>query len=202
MNLPPHANSAVDGYAFAHADLVPEQETVSSRPAGPRRVTRSDIPPSRATAVRIFTGAPMPEGTDTVMMQEDCVVEGERVRAEAGNSEGSEPASCRRGRRRERDSASRRAAALAGGSRSCRRPRALASCPSFAGCEWRCSPPATRSATPGTSLPLGHDLRRQPLYAGGAAGWAGLRGQRFRGSPGPRGGSGRYSVGGRAPGMI
>ena len=57
-------------------------------PAGPRRVTRSDIPPSSGTAVRIFTGAPMPEGTDTVMMQEDCVVEGERVRLKPGIRKG------------------------------------------------------------------------------------------------------------------
>ena len=28
MNLPPHANSAVDGYGFAHADLMPDRDTV------------------------------------------------------------------------------------------------------------------------------------------------------------------------------
>jgi molybdopterin molybdotransferase len=30
MDLPPHANSAVDGYAVAHSDLFPDRETVSS----------------------------------------------------------------------------------------------------------------------------------------------------------------------------
>ena len=88
MNLPPHANSAVDGYAFAHADLVPGQETVlpvSGRAAAGHPLGHSA---EQGTAVRIFTGAPMPEGTDTVMMQEDCVVEGERVRLKPGIRKG------------------------------------------------------------------------------------------------------------------
>jgi len=61
MNLPPLANSAVDGYAFAHADLMPGRETVlpvcgraaAGHPLG-RRAERGE-------AIRIFTGAPMPE---------------------------------------------------------------------------------------------------------------------------------------------
>jgi molybdopterin molybdotransferase len=88
MNLPPHANSAVDGYAFAHADLVPGQETVLlvfGRAAAGHPLGHSA---EQGTAVRIFTGAPMPEGTDTVMMQEDCVVEGERVRLKPGIRKG------------------------------------------------------------------------------------------------------------------
>ena len=42
MNLPPHANSAVDGYAFTHADLAPGWETVLpvSRPGGGRSPAR------------------------------------------------------------------------------------------------------------------------------------------------------------------
>ncbi|HYZ39228.1 MAG TPA: gephyrin-like molybdotransferase Glp [Stellaceae bacterium] len=80
MNLPPHANSAVDGYAFAHADLMHNQETVL--PVSGRAAAGHPLggPKVRGAAVRIFTGAPMPEGTDTVMMQEDCVVEDRRVR--------------------------------------------------------------------------------------------------------------------------
>ncbi|HEX5319676.1 MAG TPA: gephyrin-like molybdotransferase Glp, partial [Stellaceae bacterium] len=38
----------------------------------------------RGEAIRIFTGAPMPDGADTVMMQEDCIVEGETVRLKPG----------------------------------------------------------------------------------------------------------------------
>ena len=88
MNLPPHANSAVDGYAFAHADLAPGRETVlpvSGRAAAGHPLGR---PAERGAAVRIFTGAPMPEGTDTVMMQEDCVVEDGRVRLKPGIRKG------------------------------------------------------------------------------------------------------------------
>ena len=88
MNLPPHANSAVDGYAFAHADLIPGVETVlplSGRAAAGHPLEQ---PARRGTAVRIFTGAPMPDGTDTVMMQEDCVVEGGGVRLKPGIRKG------------------------------------------------------------------------------------------------------------------
>ena len=88
MNLPPHANSAVDGYAFAHADLTPGQETVlpvSGRAAAGHPLEQ---PAGRGAAVRIFTGAPMPDGTDTVMMQEDCSVEDGQVRLRPGVKKG------------------------------------------------------------------------------------------------------------------
>jgi len=88
MNLPPHANSAVDGYAFAHVDLAPDGETtlpVSARAAAGHPLGR---PLARGEAVRIFTGAPMPAGADTVMMQEDCVVENGWVRLQAGIKKG------------------------------------------------------------------------------------------------------------------
>jgi molybdopterin molybdotransferase len=88
MNLPPHANSAVDGYAFAHSDLVPGRETVL--PVFGRAAAGHPLGHSaeQGTAVRIFTGAPMPDGTDTVMMQEDCVVEDGRVRLKPGIKKG------------------------------------------------------------------------------------------------------------------
>jgi molybdopterin molybdotransferase len=79
MNLPPHDNSAVDGYALAHADLIPDRDTVmlvTGRAAAGHPLDRSAC---RGEAIRIFTGAPMPDGTDTVMMQEDCAVEAGRV---------------------------------------------------------------------------------------------------------------------------
>ena len=87
-NLPPHANSAVDGYAFAHADLVPGRETVLpvlGRAAAGHPLGR---PAERGAAIRIFTGAPMPEGADTVMMQEDCVFEDGRVWLKPGIKKG------------------------------------------------------------------------------------------------------------------
>ena len=88
IDVPPHANSAVDGYAVAHADLSPDRETVlpvTGRAAAGHPLER---PARRGEAIRIFTGAPMPDGLDTVMMQEDCVVENGRVLLRPGIKKG------------------------------------------------------------------------------------------------------------------
>ena len=88
MNLPPHANSAVDGYAVRHADLAPDRETelpIGGRAAAGHPLGRAISP---GEAIRIFTGAPMPEGADTVIMQEDCVVADNRVRLKPGIRKG------------------------------------------------------------------------------------------------------------------
>jgi molybdopterin molybdotransferase len=79
MNLPPHDNSAVDGYAVAHADLIPDRDTVMPVTGRAAAGHPLDRPARRGEAIRIFTGAPMPAGTDTVMMQEDCALEAGRV---------------------------------------------------------------------------------------------------------------------------
>ena len=87
LNVPPYANSAVDGYAFRHADLSPGGESllpISGRLAAGQRP--GPVPPGHAT--RIFTGAVLPDGLDTVMMQEDSVVEGDHVRLPAGLKHG------------------------------------------------------------------------------------------------------------------
>lgn len=71
MDLPPQPNSAVDGYAFRHADLAlsgPTTLTLQGRTAAGQRP--AFVAPGHAS--RIFTGAVMPRGLDTVMMQEDC----------------------------------------------------------------------------------------------------------------------------------
>lgn len=69
--VPPFDNSAMDGYALCTADL---------QGAGPwslritGRLLAGDAPSaalSSGTAVRIFTGAPLPEGADAVVMQEE-----------------------------------------------------------------------------------------------------------------------------------
>ena len=88
IDLPPYANSAVDGYALAHADLAPAGATVlpvGGRAAAGHPLDRKLRP---GEAIRVFTGAPMPEGADTVMMQEDCVVEAGRVRLKPGIAKG------------------------------------------------------------------------------------------------------------------
>jgi molybdopterin molybdotransferase len=79
VDVPPHANSAVDGYAIRFEDLTADAETrllVVGRAAAGHPWSGALVP---GTALRIFTGAPMPEGADTVMMQEDCRVDGDAV---------------------------------------------------------------------------------------------------------------------------
>jgi molybdopterin molybdotransferase len=88
INVPPHANSAVDGYAIVHADLLPDRDTtlpVTGRAAAGHPLGRAI---ERGDAIRIFTGAPMPDGADTVMMQEDCVISGGRVTMKPGLKKG------------------------------------------------------------------------------------------------------------------
>lgn len=74
IDLPVFDNSAVDGYAVAHADLAANGVTVL--PVGARIAAgqAASAPIAGKTAARIFTGAPMPPGTDTVFMQEDVTV--------------------------------------------------------------------------------------------------------------------------------
>ena len=72
VDVPPHANSAVDGYAVYFEDLDPSAATtlpIGGRAAAGHPLGRAA---NRGEAIRIFTGAPMPDGPDTVMMQEDC----------------------------------------------------------------------------------------------------------------------------------
>jgi molybdopterin molybdotransferase len=79
LDLPPFDNSAVDGYAVRYSNLAPKGETrlaIAGRLAAGSAASR---PLAAGTAMRIFTGAPMPDGADTVFMQEDCRVEGENV---------------------------------------------------------------------------------------------------------------------------
>jgi molybdopterin molybdotransferase len=77
--LPSFDNSAVDGYAVRHADLAADGET-RLRIAGRQMAGHPLTQPLKAgEAVRIFTGAPMAEGADTVFMQEDCRIDGDAV---------------------------------------------------------------------------------------------------------------------------
>lgn len=75
--VPPEANSAMDGFTFRHADLPATGELpVSQRiPAGV-----APAPLAAGTAARIFTGAILPAGADTVVMQEHCEYDAARVR--------------------------------------------------------------------------------------------------------------------------
>jgi molybdopterin molybdotransferase len=78
LDLPPWDNSGMDGYAVRAADVAAAGATlrvVESVAAGafPTR----PLGPGEAT--RIFTGAPLPGGADTVIRQEDTEVAGDRV---------------------------------------------------------------------------------------------------------------------------
>jgi len=70
LPLPPFTNSAVDGYAVRSGDLSKGEESfpVAGRIQAGASAGEAIRP---GHAVRIFTGAPMPEGADTVFMQED-----------------------------------------------------------------------------------------------------------------------------------
>jgi molybdopterin molybdotransferase len=79
VHVPPFDNSAVDGYAVRADDLDAARETsltIIDRVAAGHAATHAL---AAGEAIRIFTGAPMPAGADTVFMQEDCRVEGNTV---------------------------------------------------------------------------------------------------------------------------
>lgn len=73
--LPGFDNSAMDGYAARAADLPGTLPVVGVVPAGEPRAEPIPV----GAAVRIFTGAPMPVDVDTVVIQEDAAVDGDRV---------------------------------------------------------------------------------------------------------------------------
>ena len=79
VDLPPFDNSAVDGYAVRYADLESDTDTrlaISGRlTAGAGEALSLET----GNAIRIFTGAAMPKGADTVFMQEDVTTDGDAV---------------------------------------------------------------------------------------------------------------------------
>ncbi len=81
-NIPPHANSSMDGYAVRAAD------TTGAAPGHPIRLRVTDDLPagyvheqevSNGEAIRIMTGAPIPPGADAVVKVEDTAKAGEFV---------------------------------------------------------------------------------------------------------------------------
>ncbi|HBX57686.1 MAG TPA: molybdopterin molybdenumtransferase MoeA [Pseudomonas sp.] len=70
LDLPPWANSAMDGYALRLADWTGQPLTVSQR----IQAGSAPAPLQPGTCARIFTGAPLPAGADTVEMQENAVL--------------------------------------------------------------------------------------------------------------------------------
>jgi len=79
LPLPPFFNAAVDGWAFRHGDLAPGAETALTEVA---RIAAGHAAPralAAGEAMRVFTGAPMPPGADTAVMQEDVRRDGAAI---------------------------------------------------------------------------------------------------------------------------
>jgi molybdopterin molybdotransferase len=75
LPLPPFTNSAVDGYAVRSGDLPLTVEQAFPVTGRVQAGDSAQAPVKPGHAMRIFTGAPMPEGADTVFMQEDVRID-------------------------------------------------------------------------------------------------------------------------------
>jgi molybdopterin molybdotransferase len=84
LPLPPFTNSAVDGYAVRSGDLAQVEEQAFPVAGRVQAGASAQGPVEPGHAVRIFTGAPMPQGADTVFMQEDVRLDQGRVVLPAG----------------------------------------------------------------------------------------------------------------------
>jgi molybdopterin molybdotransferase len=88
LDVPAHDNSAMDGYALRHADLKAAGET-ELRLAGSAFAGRQFAGKlGKRECVRIMTGAVMPYGADTVVIQEIVQVDGDKIRIPAGQKKG------------------------------------------------------------------------------------------------------------------
>jgi molybdopterin molybdotransferase len=88
QDIPPHDNSAMDGYAVYFEDLAASAATSLVR--GPRIAAghpHTEVI-ARGQAAEIFTGAPMPAGPDTVVMAEDVRVDADRISIPPGLKRG------------------------------------------------------------------------------------------------------------------
>jgi len=85
VTQPPAAVSAMDGYAVRAGDVaaLPARLAVVMSIAAGAAPTRAVGP---GEAARIFTGAPLPQGTDTIVIQENCAREGDFVIVREGSA--------------------------------------------------------------------------------------------------------------------
>jgi molybdopterin molybdotransferase len=88
LNVPAHDNSAMDGYAVRHADLKSDAEvtlkvTGSSFAGAPYKGVLGP-----AQCVRIMTGGVVPQGADTIVMQEHAKAAGDKVAIGSGHRKG------------------------------------------------------------------------------------------------------------------
>lgn len=88
IDVPPYTNSAMDGYAI-HGSDIPEDGETHLKIVGTAWAGRpTDVELSRGQATRIMTGAAMPDGADTVVIQENVQVDGDSLRIDADNRSG------------------------------------------------------------------------------------------------------------------
>ena len=151
IDLPPFDNSAVDGYAVRHADVGKDETKlaiVDRLTAG--RAAAREI--GAGEAIRIFTGAPMPQGADTVFMQEDVRVDERAVFVPPGLKRGAN-------RRLAGEDVARGSVALRAGRRLQPQDLSMAAAlglqrwPCGGACASRSSRPATRSSSPAHRCP-------------------------------------------------
>lgn len=83
-NMPPFPSSAMDGYAVVAADRAEERVIIGEQDAG----IRQPFHVSPGTAVRIMTGAPLPDGADAVVPFEQTTEHDGRVRVPASVAAG------------------------------------------------------------------------------------------------------------------
>ena len=78
VDIPNFAQSSMDGYAIRFADSQDQMRIIGEMAAG----TSIQLEIGKGQAARIFTGAPLPAGADTILMQEKANVDGLDLRAD------------------------------------------------------------------------------------------------------------------------
>ena len=73
VDVPPLDNTSMDGYAIRVADLATHSGVLRVGQRIPAGSMGTEL--QSGTAARIFTGAPIPQGADAVVMQEDCTID-------------------------------------------------------------------------------------------------------------------------------
>lgn len=79
FDVPPHSNSARDGFALRSADVVADGETTLTLVGASLAGHPFAGTVEQGQIIRIMTGAAMPDGGDTVAMQEHCTVDGNQI---------------------------------------------------------------------------------------------------------------------------
>jgi molybdopterin molybdotransferase len=88
LNVPAHTNSAMDGWAVAAADLAAEGESTLHEVGSAFAGAPYGKPIKPGECVRIMTGAVVPEGADTIVMQERAKADGKSIRIAPGINKG------------------------------------------------------------------------------------------------------------------